>query len=406
MKGFLPTSATVSKSPLPLIPRCNACKLYRQCKSPKMEIAGEGRRKILVYGEAPGKFEDDNGVPFVGKAGQLLEKTLHKFGVNLRKDCWIGNGLRCRPPDNRKPTKTELEYCHPFYAKALKELKPNIVIPLGAAAIQTVLMEIWKDEGISLEKWAGWRIPCQKINAWICPTYHPSFVNRSEMNAGKPNPLYPVIQGIFENHLKAAFELDGRPWDPVPDFRSQVKKIISPDKASIAIKNLMESGKPLAFDYETTTLKPDGEFARIVCCAISDGITSVAYPWVGSAIETTKEFLRSPIPKIAQNLKMEYRYTEKLFGLRVRNWRHDTMQGMHVIDNRRGINGLKFQTFVWLGLSSYNEHIEAYLKPKDGGANSPNRITELDLSDLLGYCGLDSLVTAKIAERQENLLLC
>src|ERR1700724_1744053 len=97
MKGFFTAESDKSKARIPLVAQCGACGLRRHCNSPLMPVSGEGRKGIFVLGEAPGKSEDLRNEPFVGKSGQLLESTLAKFGVDLRRDCFIGNSLICRP---------------------------------------------------------------------------------------------------------------------------------------------------------------------------------------------------------------------------------------------------------------------------------------------------------------------
>jgi uracil-DNA glycosylase len=78
------------------LPKCGACALYKTCNSPKMEPTGDGRKRILIIGEAPGRTEDDEGRQFCGESGRLLEEKLSMFGINMRKDCWLENAIRCR----------------------------------------------------------------------------------------------------------------------------------------------------------------------------------------------------------------------------------------------------------------------------------------------------------------------
>src|SRR5262245_43419820 len=85
-------------------PRCGLCGLLNKCQSPKMEVYGKGKNGILIVGEAPGANEDEQGIPFVGKAGRYLRGILHGLDVNMRNDCWLTNSLICRPPNNATPT--------------------------------------------------------------------------------------------------------------------------------------------------------------------------------------------------------------------------------------------------------------------------------------------------------------
>jgi hypothetical protein len=155
-----------------------------------------------------------------------------------------------------------------------------------------------------------------------------------------------------------------------------------------------------AFDYETTMLKPDYSTAEIVCCSIawanySGVVKCIAFPYGKIVDESFRKFLKSPIPKIASNMKFEERWTRKVFGHGARNWRWDTMQAAHVLDNRPGITSVKFQAFVLLGFPIYDKHISKFL---EGESTTVNQIlTEVRPDQLLLYCGLDSLVEAKVA---------
>src|SRR5437879_5510271 len=103
-KGFFAALDVVeNKAPASLIPKCGACGLFKTCQSPKMPPSGKGRKRILICSEAPGRNEDEQGIHFVGKAGQFLEECLEECEINFRKDCWITNAIICRPPKNKLP---------------------------------------------------------------------------------------------------------------------------------------------------------------------------------------------------------------------------------------------------------------------------------------------------------------
>jgi uracil-DNA glycosylase family 4 len=181
-KGFFsPTVWTRQQAPPSLIPECNKCGLFRHCKSPKMPVSGKGRKRVLIVAEGPGKNEDDRGIQLCGNAGHELVRLLHKIGVNMRRDCWLTNAVICRPMDangsNRAPTDNELSYCRPNLLGTIKELEPEVIIPLGKHATKSVIALAWKDGEVDdMGSWAGWCIPNTKFNCWITPTYHPSFL--------------------------------------------------------------------------------------------------------------------------------------------------------------------------------------------------------------------------------------
>ncbi len=116
---------------------CQRCKLAR---TRKHIVFGEGnpRAAVVFIGEGPGADEDEQGRPFVGRAGQLLNRMLQAVGLK-REDVYICNIVKCRPPNNRPPEKDEVEACSPFLFRQLAALKPHLICCLGAPAMRTVL---------------------------------------------------------------------------------------------------------------------------------------------------------------------------------------------------------------------------------------------------------------------------
>lgn len=394
MPFFTPAEMASVRRPLPALPQCGLCGLYKGCRSPKMPVAGKGAKGILVVGEAPGADEDDRGKPFQGRSGRLLRDELEKHGVDLFRDCWVTNALICRPPNNKIEDNKAVEYCRPNVVAALEKYKPEKVLLLGYSATVSVIgylrtIEAFQD---NMATWAGWRVPSQRLNAWVCPTSHPAHVLRAERE--------PVVGIEWRHHIKKFCRLAGRPWKVVPDYAKEVKIEMDDRKAATILKMMAYEGDELlAFDYETNMLKPDHRDARIVSCAVSCGHTTVAYPWHGKAVEATAEILKGPNPKVAGNMKFEDRWTRARLGFPVNNLVHDTVLAAHVLDRREGITGVKFQAFVLLGQGDYDRAVDGYLH-SDGGGNAKNRIKECDLKTLLLYNGIDARVEWEIAVRQ------
>lgn len=401
MRGFFHGSRLYSKQPPSSIMKCGACGLYKTCNSPKMPYSGKGQKRILIVAEAPGADEDERGIQLVGKAGQELQKHLRAVGVDMRRDCWLENAVICRPPKNRTPKTEEIDYCRPHLVETIEKLQPEVIVPLGAVAVQSVIRSFWKEDVGPITKWVGWKIPCQRLNAWICPTYHPSFLLRS-MRKEFGRDGHPVLNRMFREHLKEASQLEGRPFESLPDYRKQIRIEVDVSRAASFLRRVLKEGGRIAFDYEATALKPeDGE---IVCCSVCwEGKKTIAFPWQGEVIGVMGELLRSRLPKIGWNIKFEDRWTRKEFGHPVRNWIWDGMVATHAIDNRRGICSAKFQAFVNLGMDSYNDHIEKFLRAKKG-ARVNEILEEVELSDLLYYCGLDSLLEFQIAMKQMGVM--
>lgn len=378
-------------------PRCGTCGLYKGCKSPKMPVYGDGRRGILVVGEAPGQEEDERGVPFVGKTGQYLQRVLRDCDVNLFTDCWVTNAARCRPFRNELPDKS-IDFCRPYVTRDIERLKPKVILLLGKAAVRSVLGALGRsdEDTKAVGKWVGWRIPDQKWNAWLCPTYHPSHVLRSLEEKSGPGR---VVAAEFARHVKAAVAKTARPWKEVPDWKSEVRVIYDPEEAADAVDGFRRSGRAVSWDIESNCLKPDSVEAEIVSCAISDGEHTVSFPWHGRAVQATKTLLVDPnVPKVGFNIKFESRWVWAKLGVWVKGWVHDGMLAAHCLDTRPGITGLKMQSFVRLGQPDYSSHIEPYLRGE--GGNGRNKIRECDLTALLTYGGLDAKLEMLVAYDQ------
>jgi DNA polymerase len=398
--GFFSTSTLDSKAPQSLIPKCGACGIYKTCGSPKLPPVGEGRKKVLIISEAPSGRDDDAGRFLSDSKSSLpLESALRKCGVDILRDCWLTSALICHT-NGKSPTSDQIGYCRPNLIKTINTLQPNVIIPLGGSAINSIIPHVWKENIGMVGRWFGWQIPCQKLNAWICPTHSPIWVNHAinndHMNA-------KTLKINFNKHITQALRLDEKPWNPVPDYRKEITLIREPKKAANQIRKMIELGGPVAFDYETDRIKPDSDDSRIVTCSVCwKGKRTIAYPWHGEAITATKELLRSPLPKIGCNLKFEDRWTRKHMGHRVRNWYWDTMLAAHVIDGRPGVTSIKFQSFVLLGQDSYDGHIKQFFQSVKG--EERNQIDLVDVDDLLLYNGLDSLLQYKVAMKQMDLL--
>lgn len=343
----------------------------------------------MIVGEFPGSTEDVKGRPFVGEAGDFLRETLDRIGVDLDEDCLTTNALICRPEHGKPQKDVWVDYCRPNILRTIREFKPRIVILLGKNAVASVMHKYWKRDVGTMERWAGWKIPVECH--WICPTYHPFHVLREREKGNK------ILERMFYDHLESAFEIKTSPPRQL-DYRKEVEILYDEREAYEAIRSMDARGGWAAFDYETNCLKPEYPKAQIVSCSISMDCKTIAYPWWGKARLATGMFLKSKrTRKIASNMKMEERWTFKEFGYGVENWGWDTMIAAHCMDNRSGITGLKFQSLVLLGVPSYDAHITPYLESDVGHYN---RIKEIELSELLLYNGMDSVLERDVAKVQ------
>jgi uracil-DNA glycosylase family 4 len=174
LPGLAPVADTLDQIRLD-IGDCQRCRL---CEKRNSIVFGSGNEtaKLVFVGEGPGADEDEQGLPFVGRAGQLLtqmiENTAAKEGIAIRRpDVYIANVVKCRPPENRTPLPDEMEICGQFLFRQLMTIKPKAICVLGATAMKALLNN---KEGItkSRGKWHKWRdIP-------VMITYHPSYLLR------------------------------------------------------------------------------------------------------------------------------------------------------------------------------------------------------------------------------------
>ena len=144
---------------------------------------GDEKAPLVFVGEGPGADEDAQGIPFVGRAGQLLtqmiENTAKKEGIDiLRKDVYICNVVKCRPPGNRQPEPDEVEKCSPFLFRQLDALQPKVIVCLGATAAQTLLQT-----NRSISQFRGQWLDFRGYK--MLPTYHPAYLLRNPAAKGE-----------------------------------------------------------------------------------------------------------------------------------------------------------------------------------------------------------------------------
>jgi uracil-DNA glycosylase family 4 len=198
-KDLIPTDA---KIPIPpgtyaniteLAQHCNQCHRCGLGDTRTHAVVGRGNLKapIMIIGEAPGQNEDETGLPFVGRSGQLLEKILASVNLSTENDVYIGNINRCRPPDNRVPTTDEIAACLPYLLEQIRLIDPKIILLTGATAVKGLTGDkrpISKIRG----QWIEWQ-------GRLCmPIFHPSYLLRNaSKEVGSPKWLmWQDIQAV------------------------------------------------------------------------------------------------------------------------------------------------------------------------------------------------------------------
>lgn len=170
--------------------RCHRCGLGA---TRTHAVVGRGNRQasIVIVGEGPGQNEDEQGLPFVGRSGELLEKILASVNLSTEEEVYICNAVNCRPPDNRTPTPQEVAACNPYLLEQIRLIDPKIILMTGATAVKALTGDkrgITKIRGTWIE-WQG---------RWCMPIFHPAYLLRNpSKEPGKPKWLmWQDIQAV------------------------------------------------------------------------------------------------------------------------------------------------------------------------------------------------------------------
>jgi DNA polymerase len=150
---------------------CTRCKLHRLGRTQVVFGVGNPDAALMFVGEGPGADEDAQGVPFVGRAGQLLTKIIEAIGFE-RSDVYIANVVKCRPPENRNPEPDEIDTCQPFLLRQIDAVAPKVIVALGTFAAKTLLAT-----SDPISRLRGRVFPFR--GAHLVPTFHPAFLLRS-----------------------------------------------------------------------------------------------------------------------------------------------------------------------------------------------------------------------------------
>lgn len=153
---------------------CNNCKKCKLCQGRNNVVIGTGNKKadLMFIGEGPGADEDAQGIPFVGKAGKLMNTAFQGIGIK-REEAYIANVVKCRPPNNRNPEDDEARACLDYLRNQVILVKPKIIVLLGNVALKNIL---GKEYGITSArgKWV------EKNGIMYMPTFHPAALLRDE----------------------------------------------------------------------------------------------------------------------------------------------------------------------------------------------------------------------------------
>jgi uracil-DNA glycosylase family 4 len=357
----------------------------------------------LVIGEFPNRESDAYGIQFVGNSGEFLQKALRKQGISLNRDCWKINAVNCRTPDGRIPTHKEIKCCYPFVEKAIRELKPKFILLFGSIAVTSLFGDDFSNR--SINRWRAYQIPDEKFKCFIIPLFDPSRVARNERDKN--------LQSLFERDLRRVARSLKREYTPPENYEEYVTVLTDFKKVKRLLERIIKRKTKIAFDYETTGLKPYRAGHKIATIGIAvSRRKAFAFPfdyksfWTREELKELKRLWKKilkdkEIRKIAHNHKFEDMWSKVRGGSRPKGWLWDPMMAEHILDNRSASTGLKFQTFVNYGIRPYDKIINPYLRSKNGEFNT---IEQAPFKELLIYNGLDCIYTWMRYEDQRDKL--
>jgi len=165
---------------------CKKCRLHETRKNVVFGV-GTTKAELMFVGEGPGAEEDEQGIPFVGRAGQLLTKMIEAMTLS-RETVYIANIVKCRPPENRNPFEDESNTCIPYLYRQIEFIKPKIIICLGSVATQNLLKT-----NVGITKIRGEFVDLNGIK--VMPTYHPAYLLR---NPNMKKPCWEDLQKVMK----------------------------------------------------------------------------------------------------------------------------------------------------------------------------------------------------------------
>jgi DNA polymerase len=168
-------------------PDCSRCKLHALGRRQVVFGVGNPQADLMFVGEAPGADEDAQGIPFVGRAGQLLTKIIEAIGLS-RDNVYIANVIKCRPPQNRNPEQDEVDTCEPFLFQQIDVIKPKVVVALGTFAARALLRTL---DPISRLRGRVY----EYRGAKLIPTFHPAYLLR---NPGSKREVWEDMKLVRE----------------------------------------------------------------------------------------------------------------------------------------------------------------------------------------------------------------
>lgn len=432
-------------------PVCNTCPLAEHMDM--MPVQGEGRMRILIVLSHPTKGDFDMGGYMASQQFTHMANYLDKFGVDINRDCWITSAVRCKIK-GQVPEKKVFDCCRPMLYRTVQQKKPFVVFIVGRNA-----MYGWKGHQFSIPprvpngyntygndsdytRWVVNQIPDAEyafdydghsIRPVVMPLFNPADVSNAERSNMKRNRTTSVLPSrqmrMIENGIKLAVQINK---DPIAHSRNQQRLydkhsktvVIKSEAEAIDILKELNTRRMIAFDYETTGIKPYDKAHAIKMVGIADGEYSYAIPFFNSSafLHAYEVLMTNPsVKKIAHNFKFEYVWTKVKLGFEITPVYWDTMLASHIIDMREGITGLKMQGYLQFGDAGYEKVTKKLLGPVEKqkkGRKNTNALNWLSYLNpynlqenaktwdlLLNYVAEDASLTFALYHKQKQLMV-
>lgn len=414
MKGFF---SSIKKVQTPTIQRatiehsCASCPLKEQdCYKNDVEFTGLGNKKILIL---------TGTMNIKQKSINRLEKELSRVNIDLNDDCLITSVIQSKNArhtkriskngntEEKEVTDSELYLacCRQKVHSFIEKYHPVAILALGDRAMASLVKHRSDFRGKfgTIDNWEGYCIPDQKFGSWIIPTWP---INRlMELEEGKDGNGKVYLRH-FRNSMKMLKDAVDSGYPEIRNDELRIETIINDDYAVKRINDCIEyaHNNPdhvVSFDYETTGLKPFLPAHKLICVSMAWDNRSIAFELNDKTIPAFKQFITDKkCMKTAHNIQFEELWTRVKLGTRVAHWKQDTQLDAHILDNRTGNAGLKFQTYACFGVAGYDNEVDKYLEAPY--PNDLNKITELPMKTVLKYCALDSLYGLMLAKKQDE----
>ena len=289
-----------SRTPKTFSDPCQECGLCDQpsLKNPKVKPYGLGKKGILNWAEAPGAEEDERGMPFVGQVGDMFRPYFGRYGIDFYEDCVTINAIDCRPPDNRKPAKKEIRCCYPRKREVLEQYRPRVVFLIGESAIDSFYGNDERRKSFSslpLSSYRGKVIPDQTTGAWVCHSYHPSYIERGNQR----------FEHIFDMDFAVFASMVGKERPRAEDFEKDIHMLYDDQQVKDFLYYLLNDKVPFAFDYETSSYRYYEGIHELYMISVCYGEKTCVFRYTPGIRDMWVKLMESDVPKIIQNLKHE-----------------------------------------------------------------------------------------------------